>query len=128
MVVDSFLWQKERIDRVLVAGDSLVLRETIYEEDGVTLKDLTGASVRAVFEFSTVTGGGDITKTIGFGITWVDQVNGQYDIELDAADSDGLTIADGTEAQVYYQEEITDANGKPSTPITGYISVTRDLA
>ena len=116
------------IRRTLIAGDSLILRETIYQEDGITVKDLTGGAVRAVFEFSTITGGSDIIKSIGSGITWVDQANGEYDIELDGADSDGLTIADGVEEDVYYQEEVTDANGDISTPIDGYLIVTRDLA
>ena len=119
-------FDESRVDYDMIAGDELEMHETCYEEDGETLLDLTAATITTVVEFSSVTGGGDVTKTNGSGVTIVD-VNGQFKTLLDSTDSEGLTIADGEYPKVYYQHQIINNNGSV-TSFDGYITVTRDLA
>lgn len=116
-----------RVDYEMIAGDDLEMAETCYEEDGETALNLTGATISTKVEFSTVTGGADVTKSIGSGITVTDATAGQFSTYLDSTDSEGLTIADGVYPEVYYQHEITDAAGNVVT-FDGYITLTRDLA
>jgi hypothetical protein len=103
------------------AGDDVRLEVTVTDEDGSAV-DLSGATVvwglarrptadAALVEKSTDTGG----------ITITDAASGEFAIEVEATDTEGL------EGTFYHEAELTDSGGSVSTVLTGQFVIDDEL-
>ena len=87
------------------AGEDKLIRDTIYQEDGVTVENITGWSIEFRLEKHSRETSSLVTKSVGSGVTITDGPNGVFEVQLDAADTLGL------KARKYnYQIWRTDTN------------------
>lgn len=115
----------ETSDEAFIAGDSVVIRVTVKNEDG-SVKDLFQADASfAMAEFP----GADpvVSKTTAENdMEIADEVNGEIEISL--VPSDTKTLVASESKSYYYEVEVKDNNGDISTVSTGQITIQADTA
>lgn len=91
------------VDDMFFLGEDKVIEGTVYKSDG-TPEDITGWDLRFVLS-NTLSGTPDkakLTKVVGTGITITNAAMGEYQIQVDAADTDGTGDFKPTAGTVYY--------------------------
>ncbi len=100
----------------IIRGDTqLATGFTLKESDGVTVINLTGATIKVSFKLADTL----IEKTIGVGVTVTDPTTGYF-----LLDAFAFTI----HGKYDYDIEITYANGDIATILQGYINVKKDVS
>ena len=99
----------------MVAGDTAELSFSVYEEDGLTAQDLSGASIawqmrRAGSSTALV------SKTTGDGITVTDAEAGKLTVSLDPEDTEDLAAGRYAHGAV-----VTDSDDNVSTISLGFM-------
>jgi hypothetical protein len=101
-----------------------VFNLTIYGEDGGR-QNLTGGGLDMYFKTNKIHTDAQaaLHKSIGSGLTLVDAVNGEVQLELAAADSNGLDWSNGVlKIPLYFSTVFTDTAAK-TWPVTGLSGV-----
>jgi hypothetical protein len=98
-------------------GDTLHLDVTCYTDDrNSTPKDLSGASIewtlRPLPAFAP-----ELTKTLENGIVDVDLGAGEFRVEIDDGETQGLS------GEYYHKVVVTDSDGNQTTILTGWIDI-----
>lgn len=101
----------------MYAGDDKTLQVTVVDEDGDPV-NLTAASIkwqatRSLGKTSAISK----TATAGGGITITDASNGEFEVTLTAANTDGLS---GT---YQHEAEVTFVDGTKSTVLSGTMNI-----
>ena len=105
-------------------GDSLQFDAYIYENTELEdLFDLTGSTVEMLLVDDKINPSVSVTKTVGDGITLIDEVNGHIRIILDPTDTASLGIYGGI---MYYDIKLTDTNTNLFTVSSGRIRLVPD--
>jgi hypothetical protein len=105
----------------LYSGNALTVEFTVYQNDGRTPFNLSGASaiwrLCSLFDPAPV-----ITKTIGAGLTITNAAAGIVSLSLSSSDTDPLG------SQPYRHElEVIDGSGNPTTVTTGTVMINQSL-
>lgn len=107
-------------DVVMYQGDAIDLDFTVYQSDGVTPKDVTGATFTWKSARKLSSDAALVTKTTTSGITVPNPTNGLVKVALASADTAGLTGD--------YEHELSmTLSGKPKTVATGKLTVLYSL-
>lgn len=97
---------------LIIRGDDIVYRLTVTDDQDARV-NLTGASIDFQIRITPgASGSPPIAKSVGSGITLLDQTSsttkGQADIAIDSAD----TLAAGVPAGLYWLDVLVTASGK----------------
>lgn len=110
-------------DDIHVAGDTALIDDTVTKDDG-SVKSLSGASV--VFGLAHRPGGTPLVEKddTSSNVTITDASNGELEVRLGPTDTENLGTPDGKD--YYYEIEVTDGSGDPSTVTTGAFWIRSD--
>lgn len=113
------------MDLKMTRGDSKRIALALPDASGNPL-DLTDASVwmTAKEAFTDTDDAATFQKTIGAGITVLDEDNGVILVELDPEDTSTL---DAVRTRLVYDIQVKDADDAISTPISGKLTVYPDV-
>lgn len=109
-------------DFSIIRGNDDTLEATIYEADGVTPRDITGADIRFTAKRHPDYNASIIAKSINEGVVITGGPAGEIEIELARADTVGLPA----DVDLYYDVQVTK-DGDTDTPITGKLHVAHDV-
>lgn len=93
----------------LVRGTSAVIQSTVYIDECKTVADLTGANIVVMFKKNHNDKDTEAlyTKTIGTGVVVVDAINGRFDTQLLASETNGLSLS-----YLYFEAQVKLASGQ----------------
>jgi hypothetical protein len=119
----------EPIDLWMLRGDAAPWQFQVVQKDGTTPQDITGMSLRFVAKRRLSLADDDpgvIVATVANGRLTVDSaVQGLVTLKLEPGDTSGLGVGmTGFE----WNLQVTDALGKPQTPLYGTLVVRGDVA
>lgn len=109
------------VDLQFTRGDTAIFAFALTM-DGVAL-DLTGATIRWTAKPSVSDVSALISKAIGSGLTVADPTSGRVDLTFNPQDTRDLDAP----ATLYWDLEVTEANGYVSTPLIGTLRLDADI-
>jgi hypothetical protein len=109
-------------DFEMFRGDDATLVISVKNADG-SPKNLTGSTaIRWAMSRSPSDDVALISKTLGSGVSYIDQIGGVFQVQIAAADTEDLSPR-----SYYHEAEVTDASNRKSTVLIGTVAIKPSL-